>query len=271
VGRTDAADISFPDDREMSPVHFAMNCHQSDFRVRSLTGRPSILVNGVAVTEAILKPGDQLTAGETTFEVFASELPPPAFTAPPDKPEVAAEPMTPIELAEYLDLDEDAQAIATTVTNSDEFLAALVQQDLLAAAIRLQAHLLPKRECIGWGVACVRRLSAESLTGPEQNAVTAAESWTAHADEERREAARLAVEAAGLKGPAGWLAQAVVWNEGSLAPPERGPVEPDERLTGQAVTTSLLLSAVEANPTAVSSEYRAFLRQAQSRGGGQDG
>ena len=63
-------------------------------------------------------------------------------------------------------------------------------------------------------------------------------------------------------GPGSWLAMAAFWSSGSIAPEEMGEVAPDEKLTGQAIASSLMIAAVSGDATQAKPRYRGFLAQA---------
>ena len=68
-GRTEWADVVFSGDRRMSAVHFKI---QNDQNVRYLEDQESkhgTIVNDQPVTRVVLRSGDRIRAGETTFSV----------------------------------------------------------------------------------------------------------------------------------------------------------------------------------------------------------
>ena len=80
VGRTSHADLAFAEDSHMSGVHFSLEWEGADCHVTDLDSRNGILVNGAAVKAAVLRDGDTIVAGETTF----------AIRVEPDMPTVAS-------------------------------------------------------------------------------------------------------------------------------------------------------------------------------------
>jgi hypothetical protein len=69
VGRTSRADVAFAEDSHMSGVHFSLGWEGSNCRVADLNSRNGILVNGAKVQAAVLRDGDTIVAGETTFAI----------------------------------------------------------------------------------------------------------------------------------------------------------------------------------------------------------
>lgn len=69
VGRTDAAQWSFANDREMSSRHFLILCRATTCAVHDLDSTNGTFVNGVRIADATLVDGDELRAGLSTFLV----------------------------------------------------------------------------------------------------------------------------------------------------------------------------------------------------------
>ncbi len=96
VGRTPKADHSFPDDKLMSGVHFAIGYDDKGCRIRDLKSSNGTFLNGKKVAEAILQNGDEIVAGRTKFlvrvesEKVEAAAPPPRVTA--QRPSAAAPP-----------------------------------------------------------------------------------------------------------------------------------------------------------------------------------
>ncbi|MDX1944390.1 MAG: FHA domain-containing protein [Pirellulaceae bacterium] len=276
IGRTEWADFSFPADAGLADVHFAVQCQPSGARVRLLAAEKQLKINDQPATEADLAHGDRISAGGTTFTIqyegyteplaaaAAATLvgaavvaaPAPATPAPPPEPTAA-------EIAKYLQLSDDAVAIAEPLQTGPELVAALTAQKKFVPAIRVQAHILPKRHAVWWGCSCVQEVCQGKLPPAEQAAADAAEQWVRDPSESRRRACEDAAEATAYDQPGSWLATAAFWSEGSLGPPEIDPIPPDERLTGQALTSALMIAAVHLDPLHDEARYQAFLKKAQ--------
>jgi hypothetical protein len=67
VGRTDQADFVVADDEQMSRVHLALELGRDTCHVRDLNSSNGTFINGNRVDRAMLRDGDRLTAGKTTF------------------------------------------------------------------------------------------------------------------------------------------------------------------------------------------------------------
>jgi len=69
VGRTSHADVVFAEDSHMSGIHFSLGWEGTNCRITDLNSRNGVLVNGAAVKAALLRDGDTVVAGETTFAI----------------------------------------------------------------------------------------------------------------------------------------------------------------------------------------------------------
>jgi len=89
VGRTDKADHSFPDDKQMSSLHFAIDYSEKGCRLLDLQSSNGTFLNGARVKEATLANGDEIRAGNTVFviRILADE----PLPAPSPRPELKPE------------------------------------------------------------------------------------------------------------------------------------------------------------------------------------
>lgn len=78
IGRGALAQIKIPD-KGISRTHFEILRKESGWLIRDLKSKYGTWVNGVGVTEALLRPHDRIRAGSTHFE-FDAERPPGAQT-----------------------------------------------------------------------------------------------------------------------------------------------------------------------------------------------
>src|ERR1700693_4629650 len=85
VGRTSKADHSFPDDKLMSSLHFAIEYGEKGCRILDLQSSNGTFLNGARVKEATLATGDEIRAGNTVFVV--QMLPDEALLAESSKPQ----------------------------------------------------------------------------------------------------------------------------------------------------------------------------------------
>jgi hypothetical protein len=103
VGRASWAELSVPSDTDMSGRHFTLECDEHRCVLRDFKGSGGIRLNGGPVAEAVLKHGDRIVAGQTTFSVQMgeAELPAPA-AAPIPAPGPTPKPAEPETLRGFL-------------------------------------------------------------------------------------------------------------------------------------------------------------------------
>jgi len=270
VGRTAWADFSVPGDDDMADVHFTVQYDAQGIRVTDLNTAAGTLVNGEKVTDALLRTGDELSAGQTVFSVLVEGQPPPE--AEPDQaagPSTesagdalasnASEPRFAADLCQHVELDEVAMALLGDQQPPDEFLEALVDAELFVDACKLLAIWLPKTDAVAWAGQCVREIFGESLTAKEEQALKAALDWASDPSEENRRAAGAAGEAVGHDHAAGVLGMAAFVSGGSLAPPDLAPVPPAEGLTARCIAAAIAMAAYHGNPAQAGARFRKFL------------
>ena len=153
-------------------------------------------------------------------------------------------------------------AVAKTVQTGPQFVAALAAQGAFAKAVRVQAHLLSKRHAVWWGIVSVEAACGDELPTADADAKAAALTWTADPTEGHRRNCEAAAAQTKLDGPGSWLAMAAFWSGGSIAPPDMGDIAPDDKLTGQAIASSLMIAAVSGDATKAKERYRTFLAKA---------
>ncbi len=83
VGRANRSDIVIPQDTFLSGVHFAIECNGNTCRLVDRNSANGTLHNRVRVTEAVVRDGDEITAGKTPFIVH---IKPSAEEARPNRP-----------------------------------------------------------------------------------------------------------------------------------------------------------------------------------------
>jgi hypothetical protein len=92
VGRTDKADHSFPEDKQMSGLHFVIEYGEKGCRILDLQSSNGTFLNGMRVKEATLANGDEIRAGNTVFVIrmLPDESFPAARLTPEHNPETSA-------------------------------------------------------------------------------------------------------------------------------------------------------------------------------------
>lgn len=255
VGRTEWADFCVPHDEQLADVHFSIACDASGCRVADLGTGQFTLLNDQEIDEAVAFHGDRITAGQTVFSltmrddsgqemrnVAASASDEVAAGGDSGYEHVAAS--TAAEICELVDFDPAVLALAGEGANPKAFLAALVENDLYADAVRLLAYALPKRESVFWAVRCVEDVLVEQQAA-DVAALSAARAWVREDNEENRRAAGEAAAATQLNTAAGMTAQSAFWSGGSIAPADVPDVPPGEVMTARGVASTVLMAAFE--------------------------
>ena len=177
----------------------------------------------------------------------------------------------PAELARQLQLDMAACALLAADQTVAEFVMCLALDKQFPAALAMLAHALPKREAVWWGCIAVRRANPPDPNSAADTALSAAEAWVYHPDEQSRQPIGEAATKAGLNTPAGWAAMAAFWSGGSLAPPDSPVVPPQDDLTAKAVAGATTLAAIDDDQQRAAGKSIAFIKIALDIALGGDG
>ncbi len=262
-GRSHAADVSFPDDAEMSDVHFEVRRESGGCRLRDLDSSGGTKLNGQIISETVFHNGDEIMAGRTGIVARiegGSNLG--EETSGEHDPSEGVEdlpPQTAVELVAELELEDESIELLTPDQTPSEFVDVLIADEQFADAVRVLAIWLSKRKAVWWAYLCVRNVLGEGLSPTDAAVLEAAHVWVTTPDEEHRRAAMSAAEACQFEGAASWVALAAFWSGGSLAPPDSPEVLPNERLTSQGVTAALMMCVTQGDATKITERYQAML------------
>ena len=116
----------------------------------------------------------------------------------------------------WLQLPTAWSGLPAEATGTEALLARLLEQDLLAEAVRLLAYGLPEREAVWWSCMCVRHTfptePTDAAVGLELAALEAAEAWVRQPDNQRRTEAARHAGASGRERPGTWSALGAAWS-----------------------------------------------------------
>lgn len=273
VGRSGWADLSIPSDAELLDMHFEVGCSAEGCFVRALSHEAPTLLNGEPVATSPAYDGDEVRAGGCVFRLMVQGGP----VRAEEEPEPEPEPETKSEKPEadtvsfltagaglagvcaYLEFGDDVKPLAEKHTDQEDLIQEMAKQEMFQDAIKLRAYTLPKREAIWWGCLCLRNDLSDPLPDEQTEALVAAEEWVEKNDETRRRHAESKAAAAQYSGPGATLALGAFWSDGSLAPEGSPKVEPDERLTSQGITATLVAAAYHGDPKLANDRFLAFL------------
>jgi len=143
-----------------------------------------------------------------------------------------------------MELSAPARAQLDTAQPAQAAVRALLDGGQSQDALKLLARLLPKRYVVAWLCQCAR---GEALSPEDRAGAALAEKWVREPNEANRRAAFAFAQAGGYASLGAWLAAAVAWSGGSLAPPSQDtPVPPAEHLTARAAVAAInLLAALQ--------------------------
>jgi hypothetical protein len=149
----------------------------------------------------------------------------------------------PAELVGDLSLSDGALALLPEEANACSYILALCEQELFDDAFLTLARTLPKQFAIGWAANCVEEALSGELKEKEQKCLDLARSWLSGPSEEVRRASLDAADDSDYAGQYAWLAAAIGFSGGSLAPENQVVVSPPDHLTAIAVSACLLYVA----------------------------
>lgn len=137
-------------------------------------------------------------------------------------------------------IDPDAPDGAATGHALDAWYARLVQGGDLAGAAMFLGHALPRYECVVWAL---RSLIDAALVDRANPLVVAVLRWIDSPDDDLRRAAGDLADAERRNSPARYLAQAVFYSGGSIAPRDLAPVQPPPDLCAKLAAGAVLSAA----------------------------
>jgi hypothetical protein len=142
-----------------------------------------------------------------------------------------------------MELSAPARAQLDTAQPAQAAVRVLLDGGQPQDALKLLARLLPKRYVVAWLCQCAR---GEALSPEDRAGAALAEKWVREPNETNRRAAFAFAQAGGYASLGAWLAAAVAWSGGSLAPPTQDtPVPPAEHLTARAAVAAINLLAAQ--------------------------
>jgi hypothetical protein len=137
----------------------------------------------------------------------------------------------------------DGKALCSAGMSTNDFLARLLGKRLFPDALGVAAHMLPKREAIWWGTLCAWHGLRPKPGQKTDAALRAVVTWLGDPSEANRRAAQAAGEAATAANPAGAIALAAFYSEGSISLPGLPEVHPPPLLAQNTIAGAVLLMA----------------------------
>ena len=302
VGRSEASDVSFPQDSLMSSRHLSIELKNNQCLICDLGSTNGTTVNGEIVESTAVTLGDVFRCGTTEFSVDLAGQNEPQTSRPPVAGAVqqtreagpsqgAARPSTVaaavgIAGSHGLVLGPDIapdrgycektaddilrrfrlrQSIPLTPEEGESpetFLVRLQALPAGTAALEFLAFALPKRCAVWWLIECVRMLP--NLTEEETAVLQCGERWVIKPSDANRRAVLKAAEDGDPGRAAHWVAMAAFYSDGSIAP-ESAPVVPaKDRVAGQSVFAGVTLTALVGPPREANARRKELARLGQS-------
>ncbi len=151
---------------------------------------------------------------------------------------------SPNDVVTDIDLSDEALAKLPHSENTLAFLDELCEEELFNDAFLTLARTLPKQYAIIWALKCVEASLGDKLDEKEQRCVDLVKQWLSAPDDKLRREAMEAADDCDYGGSCAWLAAAVGFSGGSLAPENQAEVPPPPHLTAVAVAAGLVGLAV---------------------------
>ena len=168
------------------------------------------------------------------------------------------------QLCQRAKMEAEATKLLTDDSTTKEFIDLLVKKEQYRDAIRLVAHMLPKREAVGWGCLCLRHMQSLQGDKPLPPVHTAAERWVSAPNEDNRWAAKQAADKDDPKTPSGLLAMAAFFAGPTMTPPNLQAVPPPEDATASLVGNVIILAGVLKQPEKAKEKYSVFMQKASA-------
>ena len=178
-------------------------------------------------------------------------------------PDIAENAPRATEVCQTISLEKASRALLRENLPVFDYIWMLVEREYFPDAVRVMAHVLPKREAVWWACQCARQAPDPEATAEMDAALVAAEKWVSEMSEEARQAAGPAAREADLNTAAGCAAYAAFVSGGSMVPSDMQPLPPPDNLTAQLVAGSVLASSIAPDPSKAPEKFRLFLEQAQ--------
>jgi len=149
----------------------------------------------------------------------------------------------PADLVSDVALSEDAVALMPKAVNTYAYLSMLKEGELFNDAFLTLARVLPKQYAIIWAARCVEAVPEAELNEIDKRCLELSKKWLNGPNESVRRAAMDAANDRNYEGAFAWLAAAVGFSGGSLAPANQAEVPPPHHLTAVAVSACLTFVA----------------------------
>ena len=151
---------------------------------------------------------------------------------------------SPDDVVTDIDFSDDALAIMADSSNTLTFINNLCEAELFNDAFLTLGRTLPKQYAIIWALKCVEESLGGDLEEKDQRCLDIVKQWVSDPNDKLRRDALEAADDCDYGSSCAWLAAAVGFSGGSLAPENLAEVAPAPHLTSLAVAACLVYVAV---------------------------
>lgn len=243
VGRSEWLELSVPEDEALLEEHFVVRCGD-DAVVEAIDKDACFVVRGEECKRLTLSntSGEQTTfmAGETEFMVSwtpdltrtVGHTPKKHDSEERDSPKIDV--TRHIErIAKVMSLSENAIELVDPDDQFESYVEKLQQSHLGDDAVRFIAGLLPTAVAVNWGAV---NASLNSNCSSKLNDLI--NKWRDAPSETARRGVKDSLEVAPCDNVTKWLAKAIVYSGGSLAPDGQPVITPPIHLSAVAIVTA---------------------------------
>ena len=255
IGRADGVALSIPQDPAMSRIHFTLECDYKNCRIRDQNSSHGTFVNGDQVEEAIVRDGDKITAGETTF-LLKIEGAPKDDEADKPKRKLAKVPADLAdEVCELYEVTGAAQEHLAGQPDPWTYYERLMEHGLHQDAVQFLAFALPLQESAWWALQCVQ--SVQEIAPAWQPTREALLAWIRDPTDENRAEVRNKSEAGGVSNSVGLIGMAAFMS-GNIGHEDFEPVAAPPGVASGMIYSSLCLAALDGDPTQAATRHETF-------------
>jgi hypothetical protein len=174
-----------------------------------------------------------------------------------------------VDIMQALELSDELKRQLLSYDNSTQRFNHLFSGGEYQAALNLMALSLPKREAIWWGYVCLEKQDSLMKDTQTQSVMQLIEAWVRHPDDDKRRTAKKMADHFDCYTAPSWLAMAIFWSGGSIAPLGQFEVEAKPFMAGHAVFNAISM-VVESDVDCVNLQKQ-YLKQGLHVAMGGDG
>lgn len=243
VGRSEWLELSVPEDEALLDEHFVVRCGD-DAVVEAIDQDACFVVGGEECKRLTLSntSGEQTTfiAGETEFIVSWTPDLTRTVSHVAEKHEAEASDSPKIDvvrqikrIAAVMSLSENAIELIDTDDQVDSFVDRLQEADLGDDAVRFIAGMLPTAVLVDWAAGNANLEASSSST-----LIDVINRWRDAPSETERRDVKDSLEVTPCDNVTKWIAKAIVYSGGSLAPDGQPLIAPPIHLSAVAIVTA---------------------------------